>query len=244
MNGIFEQIRKWLVLAVVVFVILSIFLFVRDIQKSAAYKIEKKNTEEKIKAAEARISAAEKSEVEHKAEAAKNKKAADEEAVKREADNKASEKKLREQNEAWEKKVSAMTADAVVEDTRVRLKLGETDVYKNSFGVQFSLVGAKTNLLRIADADSFTLKKEPQYKKNEESFKEQIAKLMSSSDEDKKALADCDGTKEENKQIKIENDSLLKKSESQVKWLKITIPAAGIAILSAGLYLWSKLRGK
>ena len=241
MNGIFEQIRKWLVLAVVIFVVLSLFLFVKNIQKSAAYKVEKKNTEEKVKAGEARISDLEKSEAKHKAEAEKNKKVANEEAAKREADNKASEKKLKEQNEAWQKKVAAMTADAVVEDTRARLKLGEADIYKNSFGIQFSLVGAKVNLLRIADADSFTLDREPQYKLNEASFKRQIANLTKSNEDKDGAIADCDGTKTENIKIKAEKDGLLKKSEAQVRWLKISIPVAGTAVVVTLIYIALKL---
>jgi len=235
-----ENIRKWLVLAVVVFVVLSIFLFVKNIQKSAALKVEKKNTEEKVNAAEARIKDHERAEGEYKVEAEKNKRAADEEGRKREEDRKAAEKKLREQDETWKKKVAAMTTDAVVDDTRVRLKLGEADVYKNSFGVQFSLIGAKVNLLRIADADSFDLK-EKAWKLDEDSFKRQIANLTTSNEKKDGALSECDGTKEENRQIKIDKDKLQKKTERQVKWLKISIPVAGTAVVVTLIYIFSKL---
>lgn len=227
----FDKILKTGWFIVVVFLAATFFLVLKNVRDRAAYKVEKEAFEQKLTAGEARITDLEGTEATAKADAKKYQEAADAEAAKRKADNEAWAKKAAVDNAAWQKKVGAMTADAVVEDIRAKLKLPAEDVYKNSFGVQFSLLGAKTNLLRLGDADYFTLTEKPKYIADIQSLGRENADLRAANKKQGEALAACDGIKDENKKIKADYAGILKTSENQAKWLRVTIPAGTVAII-------------
>jgi hypothetical protein len=58
---------------------------------------------------------------------------------------------LENKNKEWEKKVAKMEVDEVINITREILKVEEKEIWKNSFGIQFSLFAGRENLIKLSD---------------------------------------------------------------------------------------------
>jgi hypothetical protein len=235
-NKILDQLRKfaWLIIGILILIIL--LSFIQNLRQSAAYKVEKQNFEEKLKQSESDIKNLNEAQL-NWMNAAMIEKANAEKQAKVNKELEEQLKKIKIENEQQKGLIEKMTADEVLIETRAKLSLSETDIWKNRFGVQFSLMGAKKNLLRLSDADYFTLVKEPILLKIIEGKDKQINSLNTAIINDENALKTCDEIKQKYSQIQISYADILKKSERQAKWLKFSIGGFAVAVTAGGLYL-------
>jgi hypothetical protein len=227
---IFAQIKKYSVLGTIIFIILAIFFFIEGQRKSAAYKVEKEQFKKELKQKEYDIKNLNEVQLNWMNAATIEKANAEKQAK--------TNKELQEQliktnieNEQQKRLIEKMVADEVVAETRKKLALSETDIWKNGFGVQFTLVGAKKNLLRLADADYFSLVREPKLLEIINGKDKEISDLRNAIFNDEKALSVCDKIKLKYDQIKIDYAGILKKSEKQAKWLNISYGTTAIAAI-------------
>lgn len=235
-NKIIDFIKRYLGLAAVIFVGISVFLFVQDIRQKAVYKVEKQWFEERLKQKESDIKNLNEVQL-NWMNAATIEKANAEKQAKINKELQEQLKKINIENEQQKVLIKKMTADEVVAETRKRLALSETDIWKNGFGVQFTLVGAKKNLLRLADADYFSLVREPKLLEIIGGKDKEISDLRNAIFNDEKALTVCDEIKLKYDQIKIDYAGILKKSEKQAKWLNISYGTTAIAAIVTVLYI-------
>ena len=235
-NKIIDFIKRYLGLAAVIFVGISVFLFVQDIRQKAVYKVEKQWFEERLKQKESDIKNLNEVQL-NWMNAATIEKANAEKQAKINKELQEQLKKINIENEQQKVLIKKMTADEVVAETRKRLALSETDIWKNGFGVQFTLVGAKKNLLRLADADYFSLVREPKLLEIINGKDKEISGLRKTIFNYEKALTTCDEVKANYEKIKLDYADILKKSEKQTKWLKFTASGTVVAVGATALYL-------
>lgn len=231
------KIFKWLCVAV--FLLLTSILFLRNARMASDYKEAKKSFESSLAQAEARIGQLENEKAKWRREAEMNLKKADENATETKKIREAMARE-EEENKKLQGAIAVMPIDEIVSQFRLRLAVGEDDVYRNQLGFQFSIAAGRKALLRIADADYFSLTREPYYKALLVKGEEEKSSLRGTIGDLNKALEASDGIENENKRIKIDYAELLKKSERQAKFLRFTIGGTTVAIVAAGLVLFLK----
>lgn len=236
---ILDEFQKHFWLGLLLFLLVSLLVFYRNAQLNSAYKQAKKDFELSLAEREARIGSLENEKAKWRREAEQNLKKANESA--------AEAKKIREamareeeENRKLRETIAVMPVDEIVSQFRLRLAVGESDVYRNELGFQFSIAAGRKALVRIADADYFSLVREPQYKALLAKNEEEKSELRGTIEKQDKALAASDAIELENKQIKIDYAELLKKSERQAKWLQFTIGGTTVAVVVAGLVFFLK----
>jgi len=227
----FQKLFWW---SLVILLAICGFFFYQNAVQRATYKSEKKQFEQTLAEREGRIRTLKGKEEMWKDEAAQALARADQSAAESERLRAQMIEKDRE-NEELKGRVAAMPEDAIAAEFRLRLKMPETDIYRNAAGIQFSLLAARAGLLRMIDADYFTLTKEPLFEQRIAEKEKENGDLRETIADQATALAACDGIKGEWEKIKIDYRRILKKSESQAKWLRFTIGGTAVAVTIAGL---------
>ena len=233
---ILEMIRKYLWLGTAVFIVCALVIFVNQQRNIAAYKVEKEQFKKELKQKESDIKNLNDVQLSWMNAATTEKANAEKQAkINKELQEQLTKTNI--ENEQQKRLIEKMVADEVVAETRKKLALSENDIWKNGFGIQFTLVGAKKNLLRLADADYFSLVREPKLLEIIGGKDKEISDLRNAIFNDEKALTVCDEIKLKYDQIKIDYAGILKKSEKQAKWLNISYGTTAIAAIVTVLYI-------
>jgi hypothetical protein len=233
---ILEMIRKYLWLGTAVFIVCALVIFVNQQRNIAVYKVEKEQFKKELKQKESDIKNLNDVQLSWMNAATTEKANAEKQAR--------ANKELQEQliktnieNEQQKRLIEKMVADEVVAETRKKLALSETDIWKNGFGVQFTLVGAKKNLLRLADADYFSLVREPKLLEIINGKDKEISGLRKTIFNYEKALTTCDEVKSNYEKIQIDYANILKKSEKQTGLLRLSYGITITAVIVTALYI-------
>lgn len=239
---ILEQLRKWAWLILSGVCLLLLVLFIWDLRIGAAYKVDKANFKKELALRDREISRLLDEKQAWVQKAAENLAAADEQAA-RNRDLEAAKAAKDRENEELKKKIAAMPADEIVAETRKRLGVVETEVYKNGLGIQFTLMAARKNLAYLYDAN-FYLVREQQFTLIIDGQKKEIVELRETIAGQQKAIEAGDLALSQYAQLKIAYAGILKKSEARAKWLRWTIGGVGTAVVGGGLYfLFVKRKG-
>lgn len=234
-SKILEQLRKWAWLIVAVLALVTVVLIVRTIRQSGAYAADKEAFEKTLAAGRAEIASLNEEKAAWAQRAAAYMAAAESEAEQRKAAEAAKAAKEKE-NAALKAKIAAMPDDQIVSETRTKLGVMETDVFKNAFGIQFSLSAGRKNLSRLYDAD-FSIVKEQEFTKLIDSYKAEVISLRGTIAAQARQIQLGEAVEAEYNSLMLSYGDILAKSERQAKWLKVTIGGVAVGVTAAGLYL-------
>lgn len=148
--------------------------------------------------------------------------------------------KWKEINKKWSDLVAKMPADEVVINTQTYLVLTTVDIWKNQSGLQFTLLAAKTNLLKLGEWSVAYTKTIPDYELLVKGKDAVIDKKNGEIADLNVALGSCNEKVVDLFNLKNNYDDLLSKYNKANRWLNFSLKGNVVLFIVGGILLLLK----